>query len=175
MILLRLILRLIVIAFALCVALLGASMFIGFGLAMGMFPEMVSSDPNSIFNIEEESGTIFAVITFILGVIAGFQIAGLAMLPVVVAIAVSELMHWRGLVAQLVLSGLCALFVMFSALQLPQGQLPGDGTVIVSLAAGFVAGFLYWMIAGHRAGKWMGETVTPQEPVDVMDQVDNQR
>ena len=150
-------------------------MCIGFGLAMGMFPEIVSSDPNSIFNIEEESGTIFAVITFILGMIAGFQIAGLAILPVVIAIAVSELMHWRGMISQLVLAGLCALFVMFSALQLPEGELPGDGTVIVSLAAGFVAGFLYWMVAGHRAGKWMGESAPQQELADVMDHVDEQR
>ncbi len=152
---LHLIGRLIVIVFALFVAILAASFFIGFGLASGMFPELLAADGTSIFESPDAERTVLAGISIILGLIASFQLVGLALLPVTLAIAVSEMMRWRSLTSQLVLGGLCALFVMFSVLALPDGQLPENGTVIVSLASGFVAAFFYWLIAGRNAGEWL--------------------
>jgi len=147
--------RLFIIAFALLIALLAGSLFIGFGLASGMFPELANSaDGTSVLGLEADQ-TILAVASFVLGGIASFQLAGLATLPVTIAIAISELMRWQGMTVHLVLGGLCALFVMFSALALPQGELPANGTVIVSLATGFIAAFLYWLIAGRNAGEWL--------------------
>lgn len=147
--------RLFVIAFALLIALLAGSLFIGFGLAAGMFPELTNATDGAVIFSEETDRTILAVASFVLGGIASFQLAGLATLPVTIAIAVSELMRWQGMTVHLVLGGLCALFVMFSALALPLGEIPADGTVIVSLAAGFVAAFFYWLIAGRNAGEWL--------------------
>ncbi|MEL7430824.1 MAG: hypothetical protein AAFN43_12615 [Pseudomonadota bacterium] len=146
--------RLIVIGTALVIALLAGSVFVGFGLASGMFPELVSGDGVGLFG-EETDRTIVAIASFVFGAIASFQLAGLALLPVTIAVAISELMRWQSVTAHLILGGLCALFVMFSALSLPQGKVPSNGTVIVSLAAGFVAAFFYWLIAGRNAGEWL--------------------
>jgi hypothetical protein len=162
MILLSLIGRLIVIVFALFVALLAGSFFIGFGIAAGMFPELLA-DGTGFLGDPEADQAIFAALSFVFGIFASFELAGLAILPVTIAIAISELMRWTGLTIQLVLGGLCALFVMFSVLSLPQGVMPGNGTVIVSLAAGFVATFFYWLIAGRNAGEWLGAE-TPSAP-----------
>ncbi len=147
--------RLFVIAFALIIALLAGSLFIGFGLISGMFPELVdSTNGASVFDPDTDR-TIVAVASFVVGTIASFQLAGLATLPVTIAIAIGELMRWQGMTVHLVLGGICALFVMFSALSLPQGTMPANGTVIVSLASGFVAAFFYWLIAGRNAGEWL--------------------
>jgi hypothetical protein len=146
--------RLIVIGFALVIALLAGSVFVGFGLASGMFPELVATDGRGLFG-EEADRTILAVASLVFGAIASFQLAGLALLPVTIAVAISELMRWQSMTVHLVLGGLCALFVMFAALGLAPGDIPSNGTVIVSLAAGFVAAFFYWMIAGRNAGEWL--------------------
>ena len=34
-------------------------------------------------------------------------------------------------------------------------SMPNNGTITVSLAAGFVAAFFYWLIAGRNAGEWL--------------------
>lgn len=147
--------RLFVIAFALIIALLAGSMFIGFGLASGILPEFLNATDGKSFFGAETDQTILAVASFVFGAIASFQLAGFAALPVTIAIAISELMRWQSMTMHLVLGGLCALFVMFAALGLPQGEMPSNGTVIVSLAAGFVAAFFYWLIAGRNAGEWL--------------------
>ena len=147
--------RFIVICFALFVALVAGSLFIGFGLASGMFPQLVGSDGSSFFGDPEADRAVLATISFAIGVIASFQLAGFVVLPVTIAVALCELMRWQSMTVHLVLGGLCALFVMLSVLSLPQGQMPANGTVIVSLAAGFVASFFYWLIAGRNSGEWL--------------------
>ncbi|MEM9279698.1 MAG: hypothetical protein AAGA76_14095 [Pseudomonadota bacterium] len=147
--------RLIVICFALFIALVAGSMFIGFGLASGMFPQLVSADGGSVFGDPEADRAILATISFVFGIVASFQLAGLALLPVTIGIAVTELMKWQSMTIQLVIGGICALFTMFSVLALPAGVMPANGTVIVSLAAGFVSAFFYWLIAGRNAGEWL--------------------
>lgn len=155
MIILTFIGRLFVIGFALIIALLAGSLFIGFGLASGMFPEFAAADGSTFLNNPELERTVIAAASAVLGLMASYQLAGLAALPVTIAIAISELMRWQGMTVHLILGGLCALFVMFSLLALPAGQMPENGTVIVSLAAGFVAAFFYWLIAGRNAGEWL--------------------
>ena len=147
--------RLVVICFALIIALFAGSMFIGFGLATGMFPELAfTTGSTPVFDLETDQ-TILTAATVILGAIASVEIVGLAILPITIAIAITELMQWRTMTVQLVIGGLCALFVMFTALGLPIGAMPANGTVIVSLATGFVSAFFYWLIAGRSAGRWL--------------------
>ena len=153
--LLYLIGRIIVICFALLIALFAGSLFIGFGLASGMFPELARADGSTVFNDTETERAILAAISFVFGVVASFKLAGSIVLPVTLAVAISEMMRWQAMTVHLVLGGLCALFVMFSVFALPNGQMPANGTVIVSLAAGFVAAFFYWLIAGRNAGEWL--------------------
>lgn len=146
--------RLFVIALGLLVALIAASLFIGFGLASSIFAAGPADGGPVLFGPEFDQVLVTAG-TFIFGVFTSFKLASLAVLPVTIAVAVSEMMRWRSLTIHLVLGGVCGLFVMFSALSLPQGELPENGTVIVSLAAGFVAAFFYWLIAGRNAGEWL--------------------
>ncbi|MEM9331543.1 MAG: hypothetical protein AAGA53_09470 [Pseudomonadota bacterium] len=163
---LHLIGRLFVIGFALLIALFAGSLFIGFGLASGMFPELMSADGNSVFGDREADRAVLASLSFVIGLMASFQLAGLALLPVTIAIAITELMKWQAMTAYLVLGGLCALFTMFSVLALPEGVLPANGTIIVSLATGFISAFFYWLIAGRTAGNWLaslGEEDTDSE------------
>ena len=158
--------RLFVIAFALLIALIAGSVFIGFGLASGISTELLTEFNATEIRNSEVSEWIFTIATIILGLVASYYVIGVAALPVTIAIAITELMRWRGLITQLVLGGLCALFSMFAILALPEGQMPANGTVIVSLAAGFVAAFFYWLIAGRNAGEWLsalGEQNTHRE------------
>jgi hypothetical protein len=85
---------------------------------------------------------------------APFVLAAIAA-PAALAIVVGEAMRWRGLVANLLLGGLVALFAGWrhfgggAALDVPRG------VILVLLSAGFVAGFAYWLIAGRSAGRWL--------------------
>ena len=155
MILLSALGRFIVICFALLIALVAGSMFIGYGLASGLFPELASAENGSVFNDPDTDFAILTIITIGLGLVASFQLAGLALLPVTIAIAVTEMMHWQSMTVHMVLGGICALFTLFSILALPTGQMPANGTVIVSLATGFVSAFFYWLVAGRSAGNWL--------------------
>ena len=154
----NLILRLIIIWFAVIIAMLAAGFFIGFGFATGMFPELMVTDTKP-FEEPETEHVILAVITFVAGLITSFSLFGSALLPVTVAVAISELMRWQSVVAHFVLGGLCGLFVMYTTIDLPPGALPADGTVIISMAAGFVGGFFYWVIAGRTAGNWLQKSL----------------
>jgi hypothetical protein len=92
------------------------------------------------------------LVTVGIGLITSVQLAALAILPVILAVAITEMMRWNGMVTHLVLGGVSALFVVFT--QLPQATVPSEGTLIVTLAMGFVGGFFYWLIAGRGAGSW---------------------
>ena len=146
--------RLITIFFALILALLAAGLLIGYGAASGLVPELVieGSDPEQSENFEY---LVLTIATVGIGALASFQLAGLVGIPLLLVILATEMMRWRGMVTHLLLGGVVALFAMFTSL--PEGVAPKEGTVIVTLAAGFIAAFVYWLVAGRSAGKWMGE------------------
>ena len=152
-IVLSLIWRVIVIFFALFVALLASGMLIGFGLATGLFAELAAGSELPLFNDEQVQNTAFTIATFGFGLVASFQLAGLANIPVFLCVLVTELARWQNLALYFVLGGFCALFVLFA--QLPDETTPKEGTIIVTLAAGFAASFFYWLIAGRAAGNWL--------------------
>ncbi len=144
--------RLIVICFALLVALLAASMILAFGISSGMFAELLGAENYATLDETEWGYMVLAIATIGIGFVTSFKLVGLALLPVIIAITVTEMMRWCGMVTHLILGGVSALFVVFT--QLPQGITPSEGTLIVTLAMGFVGGFFYWLIAGRGAGKW---------------------
>ena len=147
--------RLIVICFALFAALLTASLFIGFGFASGIMEGVLGSHEH-LETVDADIGNLaIGIATFVIAVFTGINLAGFTILPTTIAVAVTEMMRWQSLTVQLVLGGLCALFTMFAVLALPAGELPSNGTVIVALAAGFIAAFFYWLIAGRNAGEWL--------------------
>jgi len=144
--------RLFVIFFGLCLALLAAAMVLSYGISSGLLAEFIGSENLQAIDETEWGYAILAIAFVGIGFVTSFQLASLALLPIILAITVSEMMRWNGMVTHLVLGGLSSLFVVFT--QLPQGATPSEGTVIVTLAMGFVGGFFYWLIAGRGAGNW---------------------
>ena len=149
---LSLIWRLIVICFALLVALFAASLILAFGISSGVFAQFLGAENYAALDETEWGYTVLTVATIGIGFVTSIKLAGLALLPVIIAITVTEMMCWKGIVAHLLLGGVSALFVVFT--QLPQGTTPSEGTLIVTLAMGFVGGFFYWLVAGRNAGIW---------------------
>ena len=149
-------LRLIVIGFALIVSLTFSFLFIGFGLASGLFPELVASfQIDALFNDPDVEVAVLSILTIVIGLFASIQLFGLAVLPVTLCIALSELFRWQSIIAHLGFGGLCGLFVLFNAFNVATDGNPSEGSIIVSLACGFIGGFFYWLIAGRRAGNWL--------------------
>ncbi|MEM7214582.1 MAG: hypothetical protein AAF423_03490 [Pseudomonadota bacterium] len=147
--------RLIVIAFALFVAFLAASTFIGFGLASGMMAEFLGTQGHAEVINTDIGHLAIGIATFVAAVFVSIHLAAFILLPVTIAIAAAEMMRWKSLVANLVLGGICALFTLFAVLASPAEEMPNNGTIIVALAAGFIAAFFYWLIAGRNAGEWL--------------------
>jgi len=144
--------RLIVICFGLVAALLGAAMIMAYGISSGLFVEFFGIEAFEGIDQTEWGYAVLLIATVGIAFATSFQLASLALLPIIVAIAASEMMRWNGMVTHLVLGGVSALFVIFT--QLPKETVPSEGTLIVTLAMGFVGGFFYWLIAGRGAGKW---------------------
>lgn len=158
------IVRLVAIGFGIFVAMLAAGMFLSFGLFSGTFSEFFADlqiflndiDP---YGEELDASPLVTLLVIIAGFFTSFHVMSLAILPTSIAIAVSEMMRWRGLTINLVLGGLVALFTGISLFGARQGgsadSLPSEGTLVVLLATGFIAGFFYWLVAGRNAGKWL--------------------
>ena len=159
--------RLIVICFGLFVALLAAAMIMSYGISSGLFAQFFGAETFEAIDETEWGYAVLLIATVGIGFVTSFQLASLALLPIIVAIAATEMMRWNGMVTHLILGGVSALFVVFT--QLPEETIPSEGTLIVTLAMGFVGGFFYWLIAGRGAGGWqeklpaLGEQNTNRE------------
>ena len=144
--------RLFIVCFGLLAAFLAAAMIMSYGISTGVLAGFIGSENLEAID-ETEWGYGFMLLASVgIGLITSFQLATLAILPVILAVAITEMMRWNGMVTHLVLGGVSALFVVFT--QLPQATVPSEGTLIVTLAMGFVGGFFYWLIAGRGAGSW---------------------
>jgi len=122
-------------------AFLAAGVFLAFGLFQVLDPH---GDPVAF------GATIGT------GLVSASVIGGVTFVPALIAVCVTELFRLRGIVVHLAAAGLIAVGV-WSAGD-PQSVAPGSGGLapgsVVAAAAGFVAGFVYWLIAGRQAGTW---------------------
>jgi len=88
------------------------------------------------------------------GLVTASVVGGAALVPVAVLIGVAEAARLRGLVFHVGAAGALA-FVAWTL-----GGEAGSTAVrpgsAVALAAGFIAGGLYWLIAGRSSGCWHG-------------------
>ncbi len=162
------IVRLVVILFGILVAMLAAGMFLSFGLFAGVFTDFFSElqlflseefvhNPNHApYGEPVDTSPIVTLLVVVIGFFTSFHVMSLATLPTTIAIAIAELMRWHSLTVNLVLGGMVALFTGVSLHGSTRDGLPSEGTLVVLLATGFIAGFFYWMIAGRSAGKWLG-------------------
>lgn len=85
--------------------------------------------------------------------LSGFPTMGFVVVWLVV-VAAAETWSLRPLLAWLTVGGLAGV-----ALVVPDGlavtaAAPLEDAVLAALAAGFAAGFVYWLIAGRRSGDW---------------------
>ncbi|QUS55685.1 translation initiation factor 3 [Pseudovibrio brasiliensis] len=110
-------------------------------------------------------------------IISASVIGALSLIPSGFAIGFAELMKWRGVIYHVSAGGLIALvlwgiggvlpadlfyasneagsIIAYSAPGTPtpptEGLRPGSS---VAASAGFIAGFIYWLIAGRASGSW---------------------
>ncbi|MFK7903428.1 MAG: hypothetical protein AB8B49_11375 [Nitratireductor sp.] len=178
----HLIIRLIAIILGVSLALLAAGLFISFGVFTGMF-EQLFADVEYVLDTElGNTNPLVHMLVILAGVLSSINFASLAIIPIFVAITLAEGMRWQGLTINLILGGVVSLFTGLSIVSpmqgtgnnLPSSNLPSDGTLVVLLAAGFIGGFVYWLIAGRSAGKWLGKepASTPNIATETTDKTD---
>ena len=92
--------------------------------------------------------------------VAWFSIAQLTLLPALTILLLAEFARASSLTMNLLAGGLCALIVLvlYPLATGQEGELPYATREIwlTGLSAGFVGGLTHWLLAGHRAGRWMG-------------------
>ena len=99
---------------------------------------------------EQDIVNLFAYST--IGIFAYVSILYVAATPAAVYGLVTEGLAWQSLTIHILGGGAIALYLLLIANN-PTTQ-PPQQDIIITLAAGFVAGFTYWLIAGRSAGSW---------------------
>ncbi|MEP0943927.1 MAG: hypothetical protein ABJH20_19670 [Rhizobiaceae bacterium] len=136
--------RTIALALSFILSSLAAAVFVSFALFLGGDTEWLRHDP------QVAVGTIgFALAVW-------FEIARALFVPFILFVLVAEPARLSGLIANLLIGGSFALVYMVMtgpAIDMPYTH---QEVWIAALAAGFVGGLAHWLLAGHRAGRWMG-------------------
>jgi hypothetical protein len=136
--------RFFVVLFAYWIATIAAGAVLTFG---AVSPGLSTPAPGS-----EE----WPVIWFLV-VATSIVVAAVAFLPSMIAILLTEAFGWRYLVLYAVAGAGIGLFCASSLGFIewrPDIELPRMGNTELMAAAGIAAGFVYWLIAGRRAGAW---------------------
>ena len=132
-------LQLLRIAFGFIFAVLSCGLFLAWGFFRAGHPE---TDP-------------IAFATMVGSGLVGASVVGAtALAPAAVAIAVAEAARLRSFLFHVGAAGLIAFAVWTLGAETPDTAFrPGSA---VALAAGFIAGGIYWLIAGRTSGCWFG-------------------
>lgn len=133
---------------ALCLSFLlstfAAAAFMTFALFLGGDSAWLKDDP----------AVAIGSIGFLIGV--WVEICRALFAPFLLIMLVAELSRLDSLTFNMVGGGILAVIYM---VLLPYAHdLPYSAREVwlVALAAGFVGGLVHWMLAGHRAGRWLG-------------------
>jgi hypothetical protein len=105
----------------------------------------------SLFGFESDAE--FLIPFFATVMVTTMWTGAVAILPAAIAIAVGEAFAVRSALYYFLSGGLIALIADQASDLVIALSFPGRRLVIM-LAAGFVGGFVYWAIAGQRAGDW---------------------
>jgi hypothetical protein len=140
--------RLFVVAFAYLVACVAASAVLTVGTLTPQWDDVAAL----VSSLHLPSAALWVVI----GVGAAI-IAGIAMLPALLVIALAEGFGWRSVVLYGVLGGVLALALRYGidfgrAIGGPETALAAPREVLA--ASGIAGGLVYWLFAGRRAGIW---------------------
>ncbi|PCH45669.1 MAG: hypothetical protein COC23_06035 [Hyphomicrobiales bacterium] len=146
--------RIIILSLSFIVATLAAAIFIAFIL-------FLEGDASWLFrDALAAGGTVaFAGVTW-------FNITSWAFAPAALILLALEFGRLSSLMINLLAGGACAVIVMIMfnpSIQFENGLAYDPQQLwMVAIAAGFIAGFTHWLLAGHRAGRWMGPADAPQ-------------
>ncbi|WP_051242036.1 hypothetical protein [Stappia stellulata] len=138
------------------IALVLAFVAAGFFLAFGLFQAWTG---------EAHPAEIGAAVGA--GLVGASVIGGLSFVPALFAVFLSEALRLRGIVFHLAAGGVIALGLW--AMQEAGDQASHRGLPpgsLVVLAAGFVGGFVYWLLAGRQAGCWRTPGTPPRDVRD---------
>ncbi|WP_398478445.1 hypothetical protein [Tardiphaga sp.] len=137
--------RIIVIFFAFCVACMVGGAIVTFSI---LFPELSAMDtglidPNAI-NILVGFGFIF--------------FSGFALIPALIVVLITEAFNIRSVIAYALGGAVVGLVCYLGLIPYDTTTMSFDGIVRrhleVMTGAGIVAGLIYWVIAGRKAGAW---------------------
>ena len=126
------------------ISTLVAAAFLTFALFLGGNPEWLHNDPAVALG---SVGFAFA---------AWIEIVRALFLPFLIVAAVADLSRITSLLFNILAGGALSLFYLVLtpySFNLPYSQ---REIWTAALAAGFVAGLVHWVLAGHRAGRWLG-------------------
>ncbi|PTW63309.1 hypothetical protein C8N35_1011360 [Breoghania corrubedonensis] len=152
--------RLFAIVFAFCLASVAASFFLAFAVP-GWVPAAWVFDHwqvgHDLFVYDYQASGQFAdladmVTRLVVATVGASIIGGLAFVPAALAILVAEILRLRSILYHVLVGGLIAIALLV-ATRVPEAgstRLPPDWNLF--LAAGFVGGFVYWLIAGRGSG-----------------------
>lgn len=147
----RVLTRLFILAFAYCLAVMAAMAALVVSI-VGWRANFGGLDGGSP---EEEVITLLFSGAF--GLIAFFHIGLTAFTPAVVAGLITEAFSWRSIFVHVAAGGVIGLFLLNES-GVYAGETPPQQDLVITLAAGFVAGLVYWLIAGRNAGGWRMQT-----------------
>jgi len=95
------------------------------------------------------------------GLVSASVVGATALVPAGILIAIAELARLRGIVFHLAASGGIAFLLWTIGSGAENADIrPGS---VVALAAGFLAGLVYWAVAGRTSGCWQAQK-KPMEP-----------
>lgn len=102
---------------------------------------------NDLLLLSWEAGTLAVVVG-----LGGMVISAVALMPVLLAVAIAEAYAWRSVLFYAALGLGLALWAYYGGYDLQDAAFTRDGEI--SAAAGITGGFVYWLMAGRRAGAW---------------------
>lgn len=136
--------RILVVIFAYFLACIGASIILTVGTLTPEWDDLAAAGFHS--------GAMWAVV-FVIGTV----IAAIAMLPAMLVILLAEGFGWRSILIYGALGGALALSLSYG---LDFSGYAGEPDSVLTrgrevfAASGIAGGFVYWLIAGRRAGAW---------------------
>ncbi len=138
------IIRVLAVILAYALACLGAAIVLTLGTLMPQWHDLTSSEPQTF--------VLWSVVA-----VATAMIAGTAMLPTLLVVALTEAFAWRSSLVYAALGGVIALALSYGTdfagyLGQPGSDLAREREVLA--AAGIAGGLVYWLFAGRNAGVW---------------------
>ena len=136
----KLLFQLIKIVFGYVSALIGSGLFLAWGLFQANHP---GDDPVAF-------GAMVGT-----GLVGASVLGAVTLLPAAIAVGLAEFARLRGMVFHIGMGGAIAFVVWTIGAAENTDIRPGTAVV---LAAGFLAGAIYWLIAGRTSGIWHGNS-----------------